>query len=670
MNKRRYGTHELASRIDPTSNENPSNFKSFFDGDEQKKIYKNYLVPRENLPKVAPYYGCTTNLFFGFFFDGTRNNHASSLKSGDYTSTNVARLYDAYPGLSVPGVLPSAAEWPEKEKFKNFFRIYVPGVGTPFDAVNDTGEKVDALFGNAAALWGERRIIWALVQAINCIHRFYKKDTNLFSPEETLSLCRKIHLGWAYLKAGTTSAERNEALRHNKLVINSLLLKLHKAIAAHIPDSLSCRVKQIDPGVVQNIYVSAFGFSRGAAEARVFTNWFVEICRMDAEIMGKAGLTLGGFPVTFDFLGVFDTVASVGLASTSLFADGHASWADAECSLRVPPDIKCLHLVAAHEVRRSFPLDSIQVKNFISDHHTEIVMPGVHSDVGGGYKPKEQGRGLDEKGADLLSRIPLAMMYRAAMLAGVPLKLDKQRGDVKDRFKVNPVVINAFNDYVDQFNTKMGSLTAIMHEQRQEYILWRKLMNKKMQSLPSTQNSPPEDRADILGADDELSSEINYFLYWRKYLKPHGGYIYPRSIDPSHLHDIRLIDKFWDYPAPDMAVENLFSNFVHDSFAWFKLTGTEAADLKKEMLKLVERQRRCESYKFGDGHPPTPLQPEQKKWVDNYLRTGEFPKEMTAGREFVNFGAGYMRYRKVYGGSNSYMLTEMENSAYPDIKTA
>ena len=95
-------------------------------------------------------------------------------------------------------------------------------------------------------------------------------------------------------------------------------------------------------------------------------------------------------------------------------------------------------------------------------------MPGVHSDVGGGYMPKEQGRGMEEKGADMLSRIPLAMMYRAAMLAGVPLKLDKQRGDVKERFKVSAVVINAFNAYVDQFNIKMGSLTAIMHEQRQE----------------------------------------------------------------------------------------------------------------------------------------------------------------------------------------------------------
>ena len=78
-------------------------------------------------------------------------------------------------------------------------------------------------------------------------------------------------------------------------------------------------------------------------------------------------MTLGGFEVAFNFLGLFDTVASVGLGNTlgnSLLGkmfDGHGGWADTDDSLRIPQGIPCLHLVAAHELRRSFPLDSISV---------------------------------------------------------------------------------------------------------------------------------------------------------------------------------------------------------------------------------------------------------------------------------------------------------------------
>ncbi|AHI74244.1 hypothetical protein BTRA_1661 [Burkholderia thailandensis USAMRU Malaysia  len=46
----------------------------------------------------------------------------------------------------------------------------------------------------------------------------------------------------------------------------------------------------------------------------------------------------------------------------------------------------------------------------------EVVYPGVHSDVGGGYGPEEQGREQD------LSLIPLRHMYAEALRAGVPLQ--------------------------------------------------------------------------------------------------------------------------------------------------------------------------------------------------------------------------------------------------------
>jgi len=148
------------------------------------------------------------------------------------------------------------------------------------------------------------------------------------------------------------------------------------------------------------------------------------LCEMDAQLTGQTGYTLGGFPVTFDFLGLFDTVASVGTAgiAPSGFGTGHGAWADPERSLRVPADVRCLHIVSAHEVRRCFPLDAISVRGAMSANHREVIMQGVHSDIGGGYAPGEQGRGVDPQGADMLSRVALALMYREARLSGAPLK--------------------------------------------------------------------------------------------------------------------------------------------------------------------------------------------------------------------------------------------------------
>jgi hypothetical protein len=85
--------------------------------------------------------------------------------------------------------------------------------------------------------------------------------------------------------------------------------------------------------------------------------------------------------------------------------------------LRIPTNITCLHLVSAHELRRSFPLDSISVKGVVTPNCMEIVFPGVHSDLGGGYAPREQERGVDPNGEDMLTPIPLLTMYRAARLA-------------------------------------------------------------------------------------------------------------------------------------------------------------------------------------------------------------------------------------------------------------
>ena len=54
----------------------------------------------------------------------------------------------------------------------------------------------------------------------------------------------------------------------------------------------------------------------------------------------------------------------------------------------------------------AFPSIQFQSGEIFREAVREVVVPGVHSDVGCGYSPVEQGKGIDKNGDDVLSRIP------------------------------------------------------------------------------------------------------------------------------------------------------------------------------------------------------------------------------------------------------------------------
>ena len=367
--------------------EKPSLTKSLFTEVENERI-KRYLA-RETTPICSPNSSCDTNLFFGFFFDGTGNNYIAAEKTKEHS--NIARLYDCFPGMSVPGVLPKSAEWNYKPaEHKHFFRVYIPGVGTEFPQVDDSGSGRDKLLGGGTGRLGERRLIWALAQAINNVHRFFLGSPLILQPEinnlfATLSLTKNIRRAVDGRQDEDADIVDSATGTLAKFLLSEMLTRLHRAVAQHWLDKHTGRPAKKDPGIVKTIYISIFGFSRGATQARVFANWLQTLCRLDAQLCGAKRMSLGGFPVEFDFLGIFDTVASVGAGNTIAGQNGHGAWADADDSLRIPPGLKCLHLVAAHELRRSFPLDSISVNGSIPAGCKEVVVPGVHSDIGGGY---------------------------------------------------------------------------------------------------------------------------------------------------------------------------------------------------------------------------------------------------------------------------------------------
>lgn len=681
-------------------------FLKFFEEDEVRKI--RALERREHfIPGVLGEL-CRTNLFFGFFFDGTKNNYVQAEKGLNHS--NVARLYDCYPGLSVPGVLPASTDWQYKKRdYAHFFKTYIPGVASPFKEVNDSGADFEQTRGAAMGFRGEARIVWALIQAINNVHRYFHQAP-LISSSEASKLAGMLELSTVFRRSMRPDSildshnDAAKALKRTRDEFEKVLRRLHSVVSPHWTNEKTGRPAKINPGIVQTIHVSIFGFSRGATQARAFANWLMELCRLDARIAGRSDeMTLGGFKLEIDFLGLFDTVASVGAGNTfgnswlgKLF-DGHGSWADAEGNLRIPEGIRCLHLVAAHEIRRSFPLDSIAVGQTVPANAEEVVIPGVHSDLGCGYSPCEQGRGVDPSGADMLARVPLLYMYKTARIAGVPLKLEFASDVAKRRFRVTPATISALNAYLAASPTKHGPLSAIMREQARLHIQWR--LARRVGSTSSLEKSSSFARAtvfdqnDLHSANKEFDSEVAAFENW---MANKGKTFAPKTQQPgfdnSHEREWEEIATWWrNAPLPTAAVATFFDEYVHDSRAWFKLIpgnpdneNDAHALLRKKVAQLsTERERNAvlekdflanqrASYTFTGRQRvnPSKFQPPrsvfsdgEQELLDEYVRTNKIPRMLTEGREPFELAgiagrAGYLRFRKVYGGGDSMLISD------------
>jgi hypothetical protein len=352
---------------------------------------------------------CDPDLWLSFFFDGTRNNFDRDKNSRSYS--NIARLHQAHI---------------TKDPTRIIHSEYFSGVGTLY--YDEITKQKDP---------GE----------------YYGKDA----------------LGAGMAKGG-------------QLRLDCAMARIKKRISDAETNTI---------GKIKKIHVAIFGFSRGATLARAFALMLEKATRSPENPDGPPLWpgTFGSYKFEIYYMGLFDTVASVGLARSARgssgmvgkakkaaillppgfnlltvpmiigteTADGHAAWAS---DLHIPgPRLvkQCLHLVAAHEMRRSFPLDLIEEGSTTPPNCTQYIYPGVHSNVGGGYWPGEQGRGgtKPEDDCQLISQIPLHHMFCEAWKAGVPLRnplskhpdfgwTDKQEAD----FKVHPETVKAFNQYL------------------------------------------------------------------------------------------------------------------------------------------------------------------------------------------------------------------------------
>jgi hypothetical protein len=405
---------------------------------EIRKVTENYSkqTKEENLFRQTTnargqkrHSACCHSLHISLFFDGTNNNEDNDTKKEH--PSNIAKLYH----VSLRGA--------SAEK-SGYFSYYMPGVGTPFPEIGELDYSGNGL---QFATGGEDRINWALVQVSSAL---------------TFALTKNgIDDGIAKAKVESMSTSKGPMMSifgagRRRQVMKGLLEPLRPYVPKTRPEVLGVK-----------LYV--YGFSRGAAEARTFVSWLSQLFDTP-DGAENPEQTLLGLPVSIEFLGLLDTVASVGIAHVAPFFAGHMDWADDTQLLpgakTFPNFVKCCrHFVAAFEQRACFPLDSVRNEDGTYPPNTyEVVYPGVHSDVGGGYPKNDQGKARGGTN-ELVSQIVLHDLYAAAFAAGAPLqvpeavlpksleteKLWRAMGPASEReFGVSDIVIERFNAWHHQ----------------------------------------------------------------------------------------------------------------------------------------------------------------------------------------------------------------------------
>ncbi|HDS0949689.1 TPA: DUF2235 domain-containing protein [Stenotrophomonas maltophilia] len=201
--------------------------------------------------------------------------------------------------------------------------------------------------------------------------------------------------------------------------------KVQRALQERLPAALAELATQWRLPL-HSVQLDLFGYSRGAAAARDVAN---QVHGWDGarwrQLMQQAGLACAAdFAVqrpALRFIGLFDTVVAV--------SGGRA---DERPQTALPAGIaaRVVQLVARDEHRQHYPLTSV------APPHVEIVLPGVHANIGGGYDQGEEGPKLlgrprrqqvRRPGVADLQTPPLAMLQASTVYAEAQADAERWR---------------------------------------------------------------------------------------------------------------------------------------------------------------------------------------------------------------------------------------------------
>lgn len=492
---------------------------------------------------------CEKEIHVGIFFDGTNNNRDRDKPVQGHS--NIASLYEAH-----------------KDDRETYFREYIPGVGTEFVQIGEIGENAN---GKTFASGGEARIHWAMMLPYNAVCAAVTGQ-DLMTEQEMGQIATSYRNGLATVWR----------LGDGKMIeiFGRLDRRLTQAIRGRRPR-------------ISGVNVSVFGFSRGAAQARVFCNW----------LQRASQGALAGAPLRLRFLGIFDTVASVGLADSAPIVRGLMDWADGNLAIRGPE--RSVHFVAAHEIRQAFPLSTARDGRRWPAGTTEFVYPGAHSDIGGGYCPGDQGKAMGERAA-LMSQIPLNDMYFEALNSGAGLMpLDLLEAETKRDLAVSPELDRRFGAYTrwtihdEREDVAQGgeSVENRMRYHMHLYWRWRHLVSPdtRFKALSSYTNASTQDAVDLWESELDWRKDVEAAkrAHQPVFRPVPGGVLGPRMVEvqptPSVIERRIVLEAAARNRVPNDVVE-FFDQHVHDSHAGFRLLGPMGAQETAEYIEAVKRK--------------------------------------------------------------------------------
>ncbi|MBL0798183.1 type VI secretion system tip protein TssI/VgrG [Pseudomonas sp. B7] len=282
-------------------------------------------------------------LRIGVFFDGTGNNKANS--------ETVAACY-----------APDANLAEAAEEIQKHCAAY---------GYDGNGNSPDNSYGND-------------VSNIVRLHELYTDHAFDVLPENTKQASLRV-----YIEGIGTTADGGDSLyaQATGRGETGVLARVEQS-PEKIMDQMRTLIKKNPNALIERIELDIFGFSRGAAAARHFAN---EVLKGKRSILAKAlpagsPFLVSGFDwdpqssIGINFIGLFDTVAAI--ANPWLLDFTGANSRNPGLNLKLPEGCanKVVHLVARDEHRENFALNSLG--------EIDLVLPGAHSDLGGGYLPR------------------------------------------------------------------------------------------------------------------------------------------------------------------------------------------------------------------------------------------------------------------------------------------
>lgn len=490
----------------------------------KKTIIKRTIETNSDVSNTPPSakQDCSDVVHISVFFDGTGNNKDADEEQKKWS--NPARLWRNARAL--------IDDHKKEGKDSSNYAIYVSGVGTRFNGQLNIFQRALAMIQDHSGLglgvgsggtrrldYGEDQLNDALKQVMILNAKKAEIDTSKYANE------KKVY----------SFAEVEKSLSQHRLI--------------------------------KKINISTFGFSRGAALARAFTNQFMWQCESDCN-----GLTYGTgkYPIEFKFMGIFDTVASFGLPATNLNNNLTFEGRDMVIDERVK---MCVHHIAGNEQRFAFPVDLIHKENgeIVNSNWKEIVYPGMHSDVGGGYAPGSQNVN------DNYARIPLKDMLEEAVNAGVRMfdynQLKEKYGALfTEQFEIQDKTLHLYNAVKAEMQTSGKIQDQIIATMKVYYAAYGALAKKKIVSVSQQARNDNKIREYIPIGPSDMATEISRLEKLQKLTAPNttGGINIFRLLSPvSKAYEFYLGIDDWEFASwrkgASPEIMDFYQNYIHDS---------------------------------------------------------------------------------------------------------